>query len=110
MKFLQFRQHWRRTNIPRYVIRINLDISVNKLARAFNFEALLENIDNIFCENCECDEEIVKILLNEDNQRLFKQTFLSESELNIINNINNPIVTTQTESWLLKVINIDSDC
>jgi hypothetical protein len=71
---------------------------------------LLEKIDDIFSENCECDEEIVNILLNEDNQRLFKQTFLSESELNVINNINNPLVTTQTESWLLKVIIIYSDC
>jgi hypothetical protein len=80
------------------------------LARAFNFEALLEKIEDVFSETGVLNEDVYKILLNEEYQRLFWQTFLTESEIDLINGVKNPIASSQTEMWLLKVIFINLDC
>jgi hypothetical protein len=99
-----------RIDIPLYVIRFKLDISVNKLSRAFNFEDFLEKVDDVFNESGECNEQAFKILLSEEYQRLFKQTFPTESEITLINSMSNLQSSSQTECWLIKVIIFYSDC
>jgi hypothetical protein len=64
---------------------------------------MLEKIEDVFKENGEDNKEIFKILLSEEYERLFFQTFLNESEANLINSKNNLSTITQTECWLNKV-------
>ena len=80
------------------------------MARAFNFEHFLEKVEDVFSDSGELNEDVYKILLNEEYQRLFRQTFLTESEIDMINVLKNPLATSQTEMWLLKVIFIKIDC
>lgn len=107
---LVFQAYWIRISILQYVFGFKIDIAISKLTRAFNFENFLEKVEDVFEENGESNTEILNILLNEEYQRLFRQTFLSDSEVDLINNGKNLQNATLTECWLLKVNYFNSDC